>query len=314
MGVHAFFRVFDCGRRVTLSEFKGRTIAIDAMIEIYRACLCARGIDELTDRDGNITTHIVIAMNMITQWYKAGARQIWVFDSKTPPPEKLIELAKRAQQRRRAEDDPHAGPVISDKIIADIKRILDGLSIPWLDVPNGVEAEHVAAFLTSAAGRHLAYSVLTSDSDALMFGARRIVRKTRSRESKKTQFEEYSLHDILHNYKLNTLGLIHVGVMLGCDFLPNRDKYFRGIGEKTVLAKYKSQKYDHMFDLPEVAQAVSVFTKPVKFEELKFANMTADLTPIACTDARLDALLNWLSEQSFNRYLWGKRLSGFVRP
>ena len=80
MGVKDFSKTFSPKRIINISEYKNKTIAIDAMTEIWRASLGAKSVSALTDINGNPTMHINIIIANLIKWHKLGIRSIWVFD------------------------------------------------------------------------------------------------------------------------------------------------------------------------------------------------------------------------------------------
>jgi hypothetical protein len=115
----------------------------------------------------------------------------------------------------------------------DVIFMLNMLDIPWIECPPGYDAEQIAAFSTNNKdifGVKMDY-VLTSDADALMFGAKKLIKK----DIRKKKLFEYDLNEILKTYKLSQDDFIKIGLILGTDFA----KKSPGIGPKTVLKKFK---------------------------------------------------------------------------
>ena len=81
MGIKKFNKVFSPEKEITFNELKGKTIAIDAMIEIYRSILgISHNKKMLTDPKGKTTIHLMVINSLILNLYKAKVNQIWVFD------------------------------------------------------------------------------------------------------------------------------------------------------------------------------------------------------------------------------------------
>lgn len=161
---------------------------------------------------------------------------------------------------------------ITSDMINNVKRILDGFDIPYIIAPPGVEAEHVAAYLTTI-GK--ADAVFTNDPDALLFGATRVIMRNRERkikQTKQTEFIDYHLSIILEENKITREDMAKVAVALGCDFYSDKPDpaddddgrpYFKGIGAKTILKKLGTLKRGNKFNDPLVIRAMNVYFEPV---------------------------------------------------
>ena len=103
MGIKDFSKVFE-SKIVTLKDFKGKHLAIDAMTEIYRAALGAKSVTTLTDADGNPTLHINTIISNLIQMQSLSIKQLWVFDNEHADHDtyKAEELKKRRERRADA--------------------------------------------------------------------------------------------------------------------------------------------------------------------------------------------------------------------
>lgn len=108
MGVKDFSKVFKHKRTITLKDYKNKTLAIDAMTELYQASLATKSTHTLTDAEGNPTIHLSIILSRIIEMAKYNIKQLWVFDhnnknnSDFHNPAKNNELIKRKQRREKA--------------------------------------------------------------------------------------------------------------------------------------------------------------------------------------------------------------------
>ena len=125
MGVKSFTQVFDSSSEVTYKDFKGKNIAIDASVEIYRSALGMKISETLTDAFGQPTAHInIILLGVILKLKAANANQYWVFDKfhtdgeDCHNPLKQLELQKRKEKKMAA----------SKKII-ELKKEIEKLNI-----------------------------------------------------------------------------------------------------------------------------------------------------------------------------------------
>lgn len=109
MGIKNFSQTFKAVRTVTASDYRGKTISIDAMTELFRASLGAKSVSTLTDKSGNPTMHISVILAVVFDFQRNGVDQIWVFDHEQNPdedfhnPMKMEELANRKKKRMEAQ-------------------------------------------------------------------------------------------------------------------------------------------------------------------------------------------------------------------
>lgn len=108
MGIKNFSKAFNATRVVKWKDYAGKTVAIDAMTELYRAALGATTVNALTDSSGKPTLHISVILSTVLEIHRSGVNQIWVFDHNQNPnedfhnPAKLGELLKRKKKREEA--------------------------------------------------------------------------------------------------------------------------------------------------------------------------------------------------------------------
>lgn len=116
----------------------------------------------------------------------------------------------------------------------DIIFILNALEIPWIECLPGFDAEQMAAFATNSVDifNVQMHYVFTPDSDALLFGAQKLIK----RDIRKKKLYLYDLNTILSTNKLTQDNFIKIGLILGTDFANKTP----GVGPKTVLKKYKT--------------------------------------------------------------------------
>jgi hypothetical protein len=136
MGIKNFSKTFLANRVVKIKDLAGKTIAIDAMTEIYRAALGAKSVSTLTDRYGNSTLHISVILANVIEMQKQGITQIWVFDHDQSAdvniafhnPLKIDELLKRKIRKDDAKEKLDQLDVLfsdSDEEIKESKESID---------------------------------------------------------------------------------------------------------------------------------------------------------------------------------------------
>lgn len=116
MGVKGFSKAFKHSKIVKWTDLKNKTIAVDAMTELYRLALGASSVRALTDKYGNPTLHISGFLSNILELYRNNVKPIYVFDydndSKSNAvfhnPSKVKEVSQRRTlreaNRKRIED------------------------------------------------------------------------------------------------------------------------------------------------------------------------------------------------------------------
>lgn len=271
MGIKDFAKIFE-GKIVTknamLKRYVGKTLAIDAMIEIHRT-FSGMKFNTLRSSGGEFTLHInSILSNSIAM---KNINQIWVFDSEYVHKLKVDTVNKRAEQKKKIKN----GLILQRKHIEQIKKLLNLLNIPWVVAPDGIQAEHLCAVLTK---KGIADAVLTTDTDALLFGATEIIKKV-ARENKYTI---YNLSKLKTDYKINSQDLIKIGVIMGCDFAKKTPR----IGAKTVLKKFKTIELTD-----EQINAFNLFNEIPLIKGLKCHNISK--VPFS-NKGQLKSIITWL--------------------
>lgn len=110
MGIKNFSKAFNSTRIIKPKNMKDKSIAVDAMTEMYRAALGAKQTHLLTDSSGRPTLHISVVLSNVLSFHKNNVNQVWVFDHEQNPnddfhnPMKIAELAKRQKRKETALD------------------------------------------------------------------------------------------------------------------------------------------------------------------------------------------------------------------
>ena len=253
-------------RVVTLDDLRGRSFAVDGFVVLHQFLALIRGRDgqPLTDATGRTTSHLVgLAFRTTRLIADYGMSLVFVFDGR-PPQLKRAEVEKRRVIRERFEEEYREAVAAGDykaamskavmtgrltgEGIADAKRLLDLLGIPWVQAPSEGEAQ--AAYM---AARGDVWASNSQDYDSLLFGTPRLVRyitiqgeewlpsKGRAR---KLLPEIIELEPFLTALKLTRGQLIDLGILVGTDFNPG----IRGIGPKTALKLLR--KHGRLEDIP----------------------------------------------------------------
>ncbi len=320
MGVNNFFKVFSSNDIIKLRDLRGKKIAIDGFVEIYKSLTAMRRRGgQLTDSKGNTTSHIYIILSIVLRFIKNGIGQIWVFDSGEVNQMKEAELRRRRAKKKAARDqakkvtaDETISPdvkkkkldsleaqtiIVSKEMIKDITNILDKLNIVHVNAPPGYEAEHYAACLSE---RGIVDAVYSTDSDALVYGATELIRKMPGAADK---YYVYTLDKIYHTYGLDRSKLAKIAICLGNDFMKEG---VRGIGPATVLKKYNEvQLYatpDNHIDNIKLLKQIGVYNEYTKRCPVFLDDIAGIPDEYVYNPDDIDSLIKWLTEEKKFNY------------
>ena len=96
--------------------------------------------------------------------------------------------------------------------VSDVQELLKCFGLPYMIAPREAESQ-CAAFEQSG----IAAAVITDDSDVFLFGGRRIFRNLFTRNKDSSSLE---MDDIENLLQLDRQSLIHLALLLGCDYTP----------------------------------------------------------------------------------------------
>ena len=302
---------------VTLEDLRGRSFAVDGFVVLHQflALIRTRDGHPLMDDQGRTTSHLVgLAFRTTRLIADYGMRLVFVFDG-LPPQLKRAEVEKRREIREKFDEEYQEAIAAGDykkaiskavmtgrltgEGIADAKRLLDLLGVPWVQAPSEGEAQaaHMAA-------KGDVWASNSQDYDSLLFGTPRLVRyitiqgeewlpsKGRAR---KLQPEVIELESLLSTLQLTRGQLIDLGILVGTDF----NSGIRGIGSKTALKLLR--KHGCLEDLPvEVRDQITPDADAIRHLYLNppaTDNYTLDEKPV-----REEELFRFLCEErSFSR-------------
>jgi len=252
---------------VDLSNLKGRSLAVDAFNVLHQFLALIRTQDgtPLMDEEGRVTSHLVgLAYRTTRLIADYRIKPVFVFDG-IPPPIKRAEVERRKASRRKAEEEYKAAIEAADyatafskavmtgrltaELVADSKRLLDLLGIPWIQAPSEGEAQ--AAYV---ARKGDVWGVNSRDYDSLLFGAPRLVRYVTIQGEKylpskgrarRLEPEVINLEDFLSHHGITRRQLVDLAILVGTDF----NDGIKGIGPKTALKLVK--EHCRLEDMPE---------------------------------------------------------------
>ena len=274
-------------QQTSFKALYGKSFAVDASIELHQFLALIRRPDGtlFTDSNGKVTSHLIGLLTrtsrLVTDY---SLRPVFVFDGRPNPLKKrTIEARRMVQEKARTEyiqaiaarDYSRAwskvvmtGRVTSE-ILADAKRLLSLMGIPWLEALEDGEAQ--ASFM---AAKGDVWAVGSKDYDCLLFGAPILARylTLTGREylpSKKTSRplipELVKLADNLEALGITREQLVDVALLVGTDF----NDGVMGVGPKKGLAMVKKYGQAEKFpdeirrELPEnLDQVRNIFLHP----------------------------------------------------
>lgn len=218
-------------KEIDLKALTGNKLACDASMSIYQFLISTQGynkgfgLSELSDKDGNLTGHLIGIFNRSIMMLEKGIRPIWVFDGK-PPELKLKLLDKRKQKKQEAEEKlkiaeeadnqedikKYAGQTvkITKTMIDDAKKLISLLGLPVIEAPSEAEAQ-----CTAIAKSGLAFGVASEDMDCLTFGTPYLLRGFNSKDDPIIQIK---LEEVLKGLDVTMDQFIDICILCGCDY------------------------------------------------------------------------------------------------
>jgi flap endonuclease-1 len=256
--------------KIQLEDIAGWTLAVDGYNTLYQFLAIIRGMDggHLKDSQGRVTSHISGLFYRNVNLLELGMKLVYVFDGK-PPELKTEEIRRRSEQRREAKDQylralqsgdmvqarkfAEASTVLRRDMVADAKKLLDAMGIPWVDAPSEGEAQ-----ASTMAMEGTVNAVASQDHDSIVFGAPTLVRNVtisgkRRLPSKGIVInvvpERITLSSVLSATGLTRDQLVDFAILLGTDFNPDG---FEGVGPVTAIKYLK--KYGRLEGIKELSQ------------------------------------------------------------
>jgi len=303
---------------ISLDRLAGRTLAVDAAIELYQFLSIMRLPDgsPLSDGAGHVTSHLngilFRSTRLISEHH---ARLLYVFDGR-PPELKWREVEKRRAAKAKAELEYAEAVARGDRETAwskvvmttrvtramkeDAQRLLELLGIPWVQAPSEGEAQ-----ATWFARNGRAWAVSSKDYDALLFGAPRLARfvGVKGREflpskgiSRVVPPEMFDLAAMLRELGLTHRQLVEAAILIGTDF----NEGVHGVGPKTAVKLLRA--HGSLEELPaKVREAL-----PGNVAEIRDYFLAPEV------DAQPEIHAGRLDEDAVVGFLCGER--GFAEP
>ena len=245
---------------LTLKDLRAKSLAVDANNYLYQFLSLIRTKDgtPLQDSNGNVTSHLAGLMFRSTRLlHDYNTDLVFIFDGQ-PPALKSKEIEKRRRQREkahhewqealRARDYPKAFSKatmtsrLTQSMIADAKKLLTLLGLPYVQAPS--EAEAQAAYM---AIKKDVWAASSKDYDSLLFGAPKLLRflTTSGQEylpskgvTRPLKPELITLQQLLAHYGITRQQLVDLAILVGTDF----NEGIKGVGPKTALKLLKQYR------------------------------------------------------------------------
>src|SRR3989338_2058658 len=249
-------------KEISISDLKGKVLAVDAMNMLYQFLTTIRSPDgsALTDSKGRVTSHLIGLFSRTTSLMEQGLKLVFVFDGKAPEIkqktwEKRTQVKKEAfLKMKEAEEQDNLQEmrkfasrtaVLTREMREDALQVITALGLPIVQAPSEGEAQTAHMVKNGDA-----YASVSQDYDNLIFNCPLLVRnlsiegrrkKAGTLAFQKVNPEQISLQEVLDNLKLNLDQLIVLAILVGTDYNPGGVK---GIGPKTGLKLLKEYGTD----------------------------------------------------------------------
>ena len=181
---------------------------------------------------------------------------------------------------------------VSAAMINDVKIILDGLNIPYMEAPEGFEGEGVASYLNKTG---VVDAVFSGDTDSIAYGATKLFRRVPIKKA----IYEYTYDDIMEQVKEKNddLAKYDIDLLIKCALIMGTDfcEKTPGIGPKTVF-----KKIEYIDLTPEQEKAFIEFKKEPDMSKVLKSTESA---------SNKEDLINWLvNERQFDKARITKKL------
>lgn len=249
---------------ISLDDLKNKKLAVDASQMLYQFLSSIRQPDgtPLMDSDDNITSHLMGISTRIPNLIEKNLKLAFVFDGK-PPLLKIHEKEQREHRKQLAEKRLEKAKEEGDetsmlkyskqtsrltfKMSDEAKELIKAFGLPVIQAPS--EAEAQCSFM---AEKQDVYAVATSDYDALLYSAPRIIRNLTLSQRRKIRStyvtvnpELIELKEVLKELEINQDQLIVLSIIVGTDYNVGGVKR---VGPKTALKLVKQNKnFDGLF-------------------------------------------------------------------
>ncbi|HUR67638.1 MAG TPA: hypothetical protein VM370_00200 [Candidatus Thermoplasmatota archaeon] len=213
MGIAALRKVLN-PQPVELSHFAKKTVAVDAdnLLWSFVTAFATTG-EQPVGPSGEPIGHLLGLAGRLKLYAQHGIRSAWIYDGEQPK----MKEATLAERAARIEEDQTIA--LTDAQIAESKRVLTALGIPWIVAP-GESDPQCAALVRSG----VAYAAVTQDYDIALHGAPRAGRNLTGSKTRKPELLDLEVS--LAAAGLTRAQLIDAAILIGTDY----NAGFPGIG------------------------------------------------------------------------------------
>ena len=327
MGIKGLFKLLEdeakgSYKEINKEHYSSKLVAVDASILLYQFLIQIRiasgnkgYTSNLTNKDGEITSHIQGFLNRTALLLESGIRPVYVFDG-IPPKLKMHELSKRRKNKEKANkdlEDSHKNLEdaensqeeedaiedintftkrtvrVSKEQNEEVKYLLKLLGIPVINAPG--EAEAQCAELTKTG---VVKATATEDMDTLAFASSIVLKKLFS--SKGEPVIEIDFNKVLEKLALTYDQFIDLCILSGCDYCPT----IPGIGPKTALKLIR--KYGNIEEIIKHSKKVpDDFLQTITEVRLLFK------TPLVTPSTEVDVSFNEIKKEELIDFLVVKK-------
>jgi len=302
-------------KEIDVGDLKGKVLAIDSFNLLYQFLTTIRGPDGslLTDRSGNVTSHLVGLFSRTTNFMQQGLKPVFVFDG-VAPLLKQQERERRAQIKQEAKREYEIAKEREDieamkkyasrttkltsEMIEDAKQLISMMGLPIVQAASEGEAQ--AAYI---AKQKDAYACVSQDFDSLLYATPYLVRNLsiagKRKKTNKLGFvtvkpELYSYTENLSHLGFTQDQLIALSILVGTDYNVGGIK---GIGPKKAIALVKEHKsnFDKLFEAVKWKEYFEYGWQDV-FETFKTMPVNKDYS-LKFTPPKQDKIMEFLCEQ-----------------
>lgn len=296
MGVKCFIKMVGEDVFLLKPDFKHARVAIDMSGYIYSS-IHALGGNQLTDSDGEPTAALQQLISLKTALVKRGAESVVVvLDNPKLNPMKMKAYGERRVAKAKARAKAAECKDVTEKNKYEVRaKSVSGVVMNYVQhlsmllgmevhvVAPGREAEQHCADLAKDGAIDI---VISNDTDAVMFGAARVVMVNKSVGGRKYKMVEIRHKDVLTTLDVDAPMLVRMCIALGTDFAPKTE----GIGAKRVktsgrnveLTDEQKIAYEYIMsepsDEPEIIESALDLNAAVKWlvEKRGFDHERAD--------------------------------------
>lgn len=320
-------------QEIALDFLEARKVGVDSFNILYQFLSVIRGPDgtPLMDSRGRVTSHLTGLFYRTVNLLEQEVKPVFVFDGKPhelksetreernrirTDAEKKMKKARKEGKLKEARKYAQQAVRLSGEMVEQAKELVGHMGLPVVQAPSEGEAQ-----IAQMVAKGDLYGCVSQDYDALLFGARRLLRNITVSGKRKVPGRDYyydvkpemiELAKTLKALGIDRRKLVWIGILVGTDF----NEKFPRVGPKTALKLVRESKtfeaieketgFTPGFDYREIEE---IFLKPSfsKDYSLKFGLPKKDkVLEMLCEEHdfsrdRVESALNKLEEKMHER-------------